>query len=171
MKEKSAINPQDGGNNSRQGYIFDPYDDWYMYPYWYGYGYPWYGPTYYGGYYGGGHGGHHGGHRGKRNDHCGKECKQMPMQPMPMEPMPIDQESVPMEPIQYAPMQPIIENKYNELKSLEKKANITEINNTIINIEQEHPWLMKKLLKKGIAYAECKKIMYQILLCSKKFHK
>lgn len=138
-------------NDSRDGgwYGSKPYG-WYGYGYpnFYGYGYPyWYG--------GGHHHGHHGWHRDdEENGRHNYSSKPMTI-PCPMQ-MPVQ------------PIQPI-EKNYKEFKSLEQNVNLTEINNTIINIEQKHPYMMKKLLMMGIAYEECKKIIYLALLCSGKF--
>jgi hypothetical protein len=133
-------------------YGYRPYG-WYNYgsPYWYGHGL-----------------GHHGwhGHHGRYRDNEEDERHDYNYIPQPMQtPCPMQMEC-PVQPVQ--PVQPI-EKNYNEFKSLEKNSNITEINNTIIKIEQKHPYMMKKLLLLGLAEEECKKILYLVLLCCGKF--
>lgn len=152
-------------------YGYEPYG-WYDYgyPYWYGHGWG-HGWGHYGGdHHGWGHhgGGHHGGHRDDEENESQDYWDMLRRMPMPC-PMPMP---MPIQPIQPMPMQPIIqpsEKKYNEIKSLEKNVNITEINNTIIKIEQKHPYIIKRLLMLGLAYGECKKLIYLTLLCSGKF--
>ena len=149
-------------------------------PYFYGYGWDhhgWDGHDGWDGHHGwDGHdgGSHHGWHRDEeenennmRND-CGKMCKPMP-EPMPA-PYPM---KMPVVPIQPMPIKPIImkptEKNYNEFNSVEKNVNIIEINNTILQIQKKHPYMMKKLLMLGLVEAECIKVLYLTLMCSGKF--
>ena len=84
----------------------------------------------------------------------------MPVTPMPMNPMPVPTKI--MQPINYST---------TELKSIEQNVNVTEINNTIIQIEKKRPDVIKRLLMMGLAYAECKALFFSILLLSGKFDK
>lgn len=83
-----------------------------------------------------------------------------PVYPMPVNPMPVPTKI--MQPINYST---------TELKSIEQNVNVTEINNTIIQIEKKRPEVIRRLLMMGLAYAECKALLFSILLLSGKFDK